>query len=57
MHGTPSQVIVIYLDATDDPVHGEQEERKYHGYDPRYCLVPLYITRDNQVLAVRVPRL
>ena len=56
MHAIPPEEIVIDLDATDDPVHGEQEGREYHGYDRCYCLLPLYITRDNQVLAVRVLR-
>ena len=52
MHATPAEEIVIDLDATDDPVPGEQEG----GYYRRYCFLPLYITCGNQVLAVRVRR-
>lgn len=39
---TPS-VLVIDLDATDDPVHGHQEGRFFHGYYGHYCYLPLYI--------------
>src|SRR5712691_8754347 len=38
----PSQII-IDLDATDDPLHGEQEGRFFHGYYKSYCYLPLYI--------------
>ncbi len=37
-----SRVIVIDLDATDDPVHGGQEGRFFHGYYKSYCYLPLY---------------
>ena len=29
--------IILDLDATDDPVHGEQEGRFFHGYYDCYC--------------------
>jgi Transposase DDE domain group 1 len=32
----PNQII-LDLDATDDPVHGEQERRFFHGYYDCYC--------------------
>jgi hypothetical protein len=35
--------IVLDLDATDDPVHGEQEGRFFHGYYGHYCYLPLYV--------------
>jgi hypothetical protein len=38
----PSQII-LDLDATDDPLHGEQEGRFFHGYYGGYCYLPLYI--------------
>jgi hypothetical protein len=35
--------VVLDLDATDDPLHGEQEGRFFHGYYGHYCYLPLYI--------------
>jgi hypothetical protein len=35
--------IILDLDATDDPVHGNQEGRFFHGYYGHYCYLPLYI--------------
>jgi hypothetical protein len=32
---------ILDLDATDDPVHGEQEGRFFHGYYDGYCYLPL----------------
>jgi hypothetical protein len=37
-----SQVIVLDFDATDDPIHGNQEDRFFHGYYREYCYLPLY---------------
>ena len=39
--------IVIDLDATDDPIHGAQEGRFFHGYYDEYCYLPLYIFIDD----------
>jgi Transposase DDE domain group 1 len=33
--------VVIDLDASDDPLHGQQEGRFYHGYYGNYCYLPL----------------
>jgi hypothetical protein len=33
---------VIDVDATDDPLHGDQEGRFFHGYYGHYCYLPLY---------------
>jgi len=35
--------IVLDLDATDDPLHGHQSGRFFHGYYDCYCYLPLYI--------------
>ena len=35
--------VVLDVDATDDPLHGEQEGRFFHGYYKNYCYLPLYI--------------
>jgi hypothetical protein len=37
-----SEVIVLDFDATDDPLHGAQEGRFFHGYYRDYCYLPLY---------------
>ena len=43
LHPTPPEVIELDLDATDDPVHGHQLGRFFHGYYDEYCFLPLYI--------------
>ena len=42
-----SGVIILDFDATDDPIHGEQEGRFYHGYYKNYCYLPLYCFCGN----------
>jgi hypothetical protein len=49
----PSQ-IVLDLDATDDPLHGRQEGRFFHGYYDTYCYLPLYIFCGDQLLAAKL---
>ena len=46
--------IVIDLDATDDPLYGEQEGRHFHGYYDCYCYLPLYIFCGRHLLAARL---
>ena len=41
-HPTPPARIVLDVDATDDPLHGQQEGRFFHGYYRHYCYLPLY---------------
>ena len=53
-HEAAPQEIVLDLDATDDPLHGHQEGRFYHGYYRRYCYLPLYITCGDHVLCCRL---
>jgi hypothetical protein len=38
---SPPESIRIDLDATDDPLHGSQEGRFFHGYYGHYCYLPL----------------
>jgi hypothetical protein len=38
------------FDATDDPVHGNQEMRFFHGYYDNYCFLPLYVFCGSQLL-------
>jgi hypothetical protein len=45
----PEQLILDF-DATDNPVHGTQEQRFFHGYYDRYCFLPLYVFCADQLL-------
>jgi hypothetical protein len=53
-HPTPPAEIVLDLDATDDPVHGAQEGRFFHGYYGHYCYLPLYIFAGAHLLCARL---
>lgn len=46
----PPAQIILDLDATDDPLHGAQENRFFHGYYYHYCYLPLYIFAGDQLL-------
>lgn len=48
--------IVLDLDATDDPLHGQQEGRFFHGYYGGYCYLPLYIFCGPHLLCARLRR-
>jgi hypothetical protein len=53
-HREPPQEIILDLDATDDPVHGNQEGRFFHGYYGHYCYLPLYIFCGEHLLCARL---
>jgi hypothetical protein len=55
-HRRAPRQIVLDLDATDDPLHGEQEGRFFHGYYDNYCYLPLYVTCGRHLLAARLRR-
>jgi len=46
----PPWQIILDLDATDDPLHGRQEGRFFHGYYYHYCYLPLYVFAGDQLL-------
>lgn len=50
----PPERIVLDLDATDDPVHGQQEGRFFHGYYGNYCYLPLYIFIGDHLVCARL---
>ena len=50
----PPVAIVLDLDATDDPVHGHQLGRFFHGYYKNYCYLPLYIFCGEHLLCARL---
>jgi len=49
-HPTAPERIVLDFDATDDPVHGNQAGRFFHGYYDHYCFLPLYVFCGEQLL-------
>jgi hypothetical protein len=53
-HERPPGTIVLDLDATDDPIHGEQEGRFFHGYYDCYCYLPLYVFCGRHLLAAKL---
>jgi len=53
-HGEPRRRIEIDLDATDDPLYGDQEGRHFHGYYDCYCYLPLYIFCGRHLLAAKL---
>jgi Transposase DDE domain group 1 len=55
-HKAPPRRIVLDLDATDDPLHGHQEGRFFHGYYDCYCYLPLYVFCGRHLLAAKLRR-
>lgn len=53
-YAKPPQRIVLDLDVTDTPLHGEQEARFFHGYYGHYCYLPLYIFAGEHLLCARL---
>src|SRR2546425_1916877 len=55
-HERAPKQIILDLDATDDPVHGEQEGRFFHGYYDCYCYLPLYVFCGRHLLVAKLRR-
>jgi hypothetical protein len=55
-HDRAPEEIVLDLDATDDPIHGEQEGGFFHGYCGGYCYLPLYVFCGRHLLAAKLRR-
>jgi len=53
-HPRPPERIVLDLDATDDPIHGHQLGRFFHGYYKSYCYLPLYVFCGDHLLCARL---
>ena len=53
-YDTAPKEIWLDLDATDDPLHGRQEDRFFHGYYHCYCYLPLYIFCGEHLLCARL---
>ena len=52
-HPEPPEEIILDIDATDTPLHGQQEGRFFHGYYGHYCYLPLYIFCGQHLLCAR----
>lgn len=50
-HPEPPEHLILDFDATDDPVHGHQERRFFHGYYDHHCFLPLYVFCGDEILA------
>jgi hypothetical protein len=55
-HGRAPEQIILDLDATDDPLHGHQEGRFFHGYYDCFCYLPLYVFCGRHLLAAKLRR-
>lgn len=53
-YACPPKEIILDVDATDDPLHGHQEGRFFHGYYGHYCYLPLYLFCGEQLLCARL---
>jgi hypothetical protein len=49
-HPEPPGSLILDFDATDDPIHGEQEGRFFHGYYDHHCFLPLYVFCGDELL-------
>jgi hypothetical protein len=55
-HRTAPKQITLDLDATDDPLHGDQEGKFFHGYYNGYCYLPLYVFCGRHLLSAKLRR-
>ena len=55
-HAQAPEELILDLDATDDPLHGHQEGRFFHGYYDCHCYLPLYIFCGDHLLAAKLRR-
>lgn len=53
-HAEAPRQIILDVDATDDPLHGNQEGKFFHGYYKAYCYLPLYIFCGEHLLCARL---
>jgi hypothetical protein len=49
-HAEPPEHLIVDFDATDDPLHGRQERRFFHGYYDNYCYLPLYVFCGDELV-------
>jgi hypothetical protein len=49
-HPTAPEHLILDFDATDDPTHGHQEQRSFHGYYDHHCYLPFYVFCGDELL-------
>jgi len=52
----PPNQLILDFDATDNPLHGQQEGRFFHGYYGHYCYLPLYVFCGRHILCAKLRR-
>ena len=50
-HEQPPEELVLDIDASDVPLHGEQELSQFHAYYDHHCYLPLYVFCGQAMLA------
>ena len=55
-HARPPTGLVLDIDASDIPLHGNQELREFHGYYDHHCYLPLYVFCGEAMLACYLRR-
>lgn len=50
-HAPAPQELVLDIDASDVPLHGEQELKQFHAYYDHHCYLPLYVFCGQSLLA------
>ncbi len=55
-HKKAPPVLILDFDATDTPVHGQQEGRFFHGYYDCHCFLPLYVFCGDSLLVAYLRR-
>lgn len=55
-HKKAPPVLILDFDATDTPVHGQQEGRFFHGYYDCHCFLPLYVFCGDRLLVAYLRR-
>jgi Transposase DDE domain group 1 len=53
-HDEPPRRLIVDIDATHDPIHGEQEGRHFNAFYDCYCYLPLYICAGRHLLAAKL---
>jgi len=49
-HKEPPRELILDFDPTDDPVHGNQVGKFFHGFYDEYCFLPLYVFCQERLL-------
>lgn len=49
-HRVAPKELILDVDASDIPLHGEQEQGEFHAYYDHYCYLPLYVFAGQAML-------